>query len=68
MYSNLADAAYIIQSVFGFISLILPTSIVLLMGLRYSDISFGEWFKKAWKLLLGLLVCLVIAILIVVLV
>ena len=68
MYSNLADAVYIIQSVFGFISLILPTSIVLLMGLRYNDISFGEWFKKAWKLLLGLFICLIIAILIVVLV
>lgn len=68
MYSNMGDAVFIIQSVFGFISLILPTSIVLLMGLRYSDISFGEWFKKAWKLLLGLLICLLVAILLIVLI
>lgn len=66
MFTNLSDAVFIIQSVFGFVSMILPTSLVLLVGLKYADISFGEWFKKSWKLLLGLLAALIISILLVV--
>ena len=68
MFTNLSDAVFIIQSVFGFISMILPTSLALLVGLKYADISFGEWFKKSWKLLLGLLIALIISILLVVLI
>lgn len=64
--TNLEDAVFIVQAVFGLISMILPTSVLLLMGLKYSDISFGEWFKKAWKLLLGLLLSLIISILLVI--
>lgn len=64
--TNLEDAVFIVQAVFGLISMVLPTSVVLLIGLKYSDISFGEWFKKAWKLLLGLLLGLIISILLVI--
>ena len=67
LYKNIPDAVFVIQSVFGFISLILPTSIVLLMGLKMSDISFSEWFRKSWKLLLGLLVALIVSIALVIL-
>lgn len=67
LYENVPDAVFIIQTVFGFVSLILPTSVVLLMGLKYTDISFTEWFRKSWKLLLGLLAALIISIVLVIL-
>lgn len=67
LYKNIPDAVFVIQSVFGFVSLILPTSVVLLMGLKFTDISFTEWFRKSWKLLLGLLLALIISIVLVIL-
>lgn len=40
---------FIIQGMFGLISLIAPTSIYLVAGLSYMDISYKEWIKHIWK-------------------
>ena len=53
------------QAVYGLAMFILPTSLVLIAGLSYLNISYKEWFKNSWKLLLTLLVVITIAILII---
>ena len=67
--TNFADSLPIItitvQAIYGLCSLIVPTSVMLVMGLKYMDISYKEWFKNSWKLLLTLLVVVTIAILII---
>ena len=52
--------AVVAQSMYGFASLFAPTSIVLMCSLAYLKISFKDWFKNAWKLLLELFVILLI--------
>ncbi len=52
--------AVVFQAMSGFATLIAPTSIVLIATLSYLDISFGQWIKTVWKLLLELLVVLLI--------
>lgn len=41
--------AFIIQGMFGLLSLVAPTSIYLLAGLSLCDISYKEWIKHIWK-------------------
>ena len=53
-------AAIIFQSMYGLTMLVAPTSLVLLATLSYLDISYKEWFKKIWTLLLELFVVLLI--------
>lgn len=62
--SDLPTVAVSIQAVYGVFSLIVPTSVMLVMGLKYLGISYKEWFKSAWKMLLALLIIVTIAILI----
>lgn len=38
------------------ISLIAPSSIILILGLSYTDTKWTDWIKHIWKLFLGLLV------------
>lgn len=59
---------YIMQVMLGFVMMLVPTSVGLVIGLQYLDISFKEWFKENWKLLLSLLAVALILIIIVVLV
>jgi len=37
-------------------SLIMPSSILLILGLSYTDTKWTDWIKHIWKLFLGLLV------------
>jgi uncharacterized ion transporter superfamily protein YfcC len=57
---NYGLAAIIFQSMYGLSMLIAPTSLVLMATLSYLNVSFKEWFKKVWKLLLELFVVLLI--------
>ncbi|MBO5095397.1 MAG: hypothetical protein J6B98_00780 [Bacilli bacterium] len=41
--------AFIIQGMFGLVSLIAPTSVYLLAGLSLCDISYKEWIRHIWK-------------------
>lgn len=60
-----ALAAIIIQTIYGLVMMIAPTSVLLITGLAYFDISYKEWFKNIWKLLLQLFVVIVLVIIIV---
>lgn len=63
--SNLPMIAIITQSMYGLAMMVFPTSAVLMMGLQYLDISYKEWFKNAWKILLLLLVLVLLVLVII---
>ncbi len=55
---NLAVLIY--TTVHGLVSMIAPTSAVLMLGLSYCDVPFKKWAKYIWKFLVGMLICLVV--------
>lgn len=59
---------FIIQSFYGLVMLILPTSLFLVSGLTLTDVSYKEWIKYIWKFLLEVLLIVIIISVIVVLV
>ncbi len=56
------------QGVHGLVMLVAPTSVILVIGLKYFDVSYKEWFKNIWKYLLIALIAVIIIITIMVLV
>lgn len=48
------------QTMYGFTMLFAPTSIVLMGTLSFLEVSYKEWLKNVWKLLIELLVILLI--------
>lgn len=67
VYSETANSlAIITQSIYGVTSLIAPTSTMMLLGLSYLGISYKDWIKTSWKLILELLVIVLIIIAVVV--
>ena len=60
-----ASIGLIFQLVYSLMLLISPTSIVLLMALRYEDVRYKDWIKYIYKFLLGLLIIFFITIIIV---
>ena len=57
---NYSIAGIIFQSMYGFTMLFAPTSVVLMATLSYLGISYKEWMKTVWKLLLELFIVLLI--------
>jgi len=57
---NYATVGIIFQSIYGVTMLIAPTSLVLMGILSYLKISYGEWLKNIWKLLVEIFVILLI--------
>lgn len=55
----------LITGLYGIMMMFLPTSIMLIAGLRYFGISYTEWLKKIWKYLLEALVVLILIVIIV---
>lgn len=53
-------AAIIFQAMYGLSALVAPTSLVLLATLSYLKISYKDWMKNIWKLLLELFIVLLI--------
>ena len=58
--SNYPLAAVIFQSMYGLAMLVAPTSLVLMGILAYLNVSYKDWLKAIWKLLLELFVVLLI--------
>lgn len=56
--------AVLYQSMYGLTSFIAPTSILLITGLCYLNISYKDWFKHIWKFLLELLVVIFVVLII----
>lgn len=54
----------VVQFAFGFVMLIAPSSILLLVGLGYVNEKYSNWVKYIWKFLLAVLIACVAAILI----
>lgn len=46
----------VFQSMYGILMMFLPTGIVLVAGLSYLNVSWKEWFKYIWKLLIQLFI------------
>ena len=57
---NYPLAAVIFQSMYGVAMLFAPTSLVLMAILSYLKVSYKDWLKTIWKLLLELFVVLLI--------
>ena len=47
--------ALIWQATYGFVTLVAPTSVILISILSYLDIPYGKWLKSNWKLILEIL-------------
>ena len=51
--------------IFGIMMMVLPTSVMLVAGLKYFGVSYTEWLKKMWLYLLEALVVLLIVVIVV---
>lgn len=45
----------IFQSIYGVVMLFAPTSLLLITGLTYTNVSYGTWLKYVWRLVVGLI-------------
>lgn len=52
-------------AIHGLMMMVLPTSVVLVAGLKLFDVKYTEWFKKIWLFLLEALVVLILVAIIV---
>jgi len=59
-YTELSLIGLVLQYVHGLVMLVIPTSVILVMGLTYLDIPYIEYLKKMWKYLLIFLAAVVI--------
>ncbi len=59
---------FVLQSIYGLMMMILPTSLVLVSGLSMLGVSFKEWIKYIWRFVAQLLVIVLIISVILVLV
>ncbi len=50
----------IFTSMFGLVQVFAPTSIILLIGLSYTKLSYKTWLKYIWMFLVGMFVILLI--------
>lgn len=53
-----------LQSMYGLAMMIFPSSIILISGLSYLEVSYKEWIKYIWKFLLGILVIIMLVLII----
>ena len=53
---------FVVQLTYGFAMLVLPSSILLMVGLGYVEESYSKWLKYIWKFLLAVFVAILIAI------
>lgn len=56
------------QTLFGFVMLVGPTSLLLIIGLTYLDIPYITWLKYIWRFLLELFILIFVILLIVTLI
>ncbi len=57
---NYATAGIIFQAMYGLTMLAAPTSVILMGLLTYLGVSYKEWLKNIWKLLLEFFIILLI--------
>ena len=55
---NAKSFAIVFQSFYGLMQLVGPTSIMLLVCLAYTNVSYKDWFKNIWRLVLTLFIAI----------
>ena len=58
--NNQMVVGLLIQSLYGLTMFAVPTSSLLVLGLSYLGVSYKEWIKSSWKLILELFVVVLI--------
>lgn len=58
--SNTSIITLIITSIYGLVMLVAPTSVVLISGLSFFNVSYKEWMKTIWKTVLVILAILLV--------
>ena len=56
----LPSVAFIFQTMKGIVSLVIPTSFLLVGGLSYAKVSYKEWIKNIWFFILELLIIIIL--------
>lgn len=62
--ATLPVVGLVFQTMNGLAMLILPTSVVLIAGLRYLEVSYKDWMKYIWKFLVSIFVVILIVLVI----
>ena len=62
--SNQMLVGLLIQGFYGLTMLIVPSSAMLVLGLSYLGVSYKDWVKASWKLVLELLAALIVILII----
>ena len=60
-----ATLAVIFQAIYSLVLLVSPTSIIILMALKYEGVSYKDWVKYIYKFFLGLLIIFFIIIMVI---
>ena len=61
MYSVYAVA---FQSIYGLVSMIAPTSVLLIVALKYFDVPYTTWIKYIWRFVLMLVLIVILLLLV----
>ncbi len=62
--SLFATYAMTFQSVYGIVSLIAPTGLFVIFGLKYFDVPYSTWCKYIWRFVLMLLLLVLLVVLV----
>ena len=57
---NYSIVGIIFQAIYGLTMLVAPTSLILMVTLSYLQVSYKEWLKNIWKLMLELFILLLV--------
>ena len=63
--ANLSVYAIAFQSLYGLVSLIGPTSLLLIVGLTYLEVPYKTWVKYIWRFILELFIVIFLVMMIV---
>ncbi len=66
--SNAPILSILFQAIYGLVQFIAPTSVLLIVGLCYLNVSFKDWFKSIWKLLIELLIIILLVLIVMMLI
>ena len=60
-YADYIKPVFVIfTSLYGFVQMFIPTSVLLGIGLTSLNVKYKDWLKYIWKFLLGMLICLLV--------
>lgn len=58
--SNLSVVHCIYTSMYGLVQIIMPTSVVMLIGLNLMKVDYKSWFKYIWLFVVGMFIILLV--------